>query len=90
MAHSEEEMQTASKVVSISFFYRCACLFVHMKVPLGIMFHNEAKIIDMCHILNALDHYVPAKKCTKVISDDETGEEFEVDDTKVFGIKISL
>ena len=56
-------------------------------MPLGIIFHNEAKIAEMCQILDALDCYVPAKKSTKVLTDEEANKEFEVDDTKVFIVR---
>ena len=52
-------------------------------MPLGILFHNEAKITEMCQILDSLDQYVPAKKATRRLWDEVEDEFFEVDDTKV-------
>jgi len=51
-------------------------------VPLGISFHNEAKISEICKILDTLDQYVPAERAIKIMRDEDG--EFEVDDTKVY------
>ena len=60
---------------------------------MGIQFHNEAKITEMCKVLDELGTYVPAVPSTKTILID--GEEYEVDATKIhqillFGDQLSV
>lgn len=80
-----KEMSMVSKVVRTMTHCMHTCSNCNnIQVPLGIQFYNEAKISDMCHILDALNYYVPAKKCTKAVVIE--GKDYNIDDSRVFPV----
>ena len=55
---------------------------MHCKVPHRVQLKNEAKLSDMCHMVDELSKYIPCEEVVKSLA--IGGEDISCDKSKIF------